>query len=238
MSADLYSTALSIVEASIVGEPRSQQQIIGPSEVGASCLHCLAAKLSGWQKRDEAAWLPWIGSSIHARLEEVFSPLKGWLTETRVSVGMIGDQEISGTADLFHIESGTCIDFKTVGAATLRKAKGGPSAQYLVQANLYSTGFLRAGYDVNKVVIWYMPRNDISLRRGIWWEDNYNPLIALDALDRATALIEKLQSFPTPEARDAYITTLPRDADCYDCRKFPDAPTKAPHDSLHSLLGM
>lgn len=227
-----------ILEAAIIGEPRSQQQAIGPSEIGAACLHCLAAKLAGWEQAPEAAWLPYLGTAVHAYLEKVFEPLAGWHTERRVSVGTLGGKEITGTSDLFDVEEGCVVDWKLVGQTTLRKAKGGPSPVYKAQAHLYGMGYVRAGFDVRDVAIYYLPRNAISLRHGVWWDEPFNPLLALDALDRATNLLAKLEAFPTIEQRDAYITSLPRDAECWDCARFHDAPKKAPADSLDAALGL
>lgn len=237
MTFDVKAAVLSTIEKAIIGEPRSQQTMIGPSEIGTACEHCLSAKLAGWEQREDAAWLPYVGTAMHAYLEPVFSSTEGWLTETRVSVGRIGRFEVHGTSDLFHIPSGTVIDHKLTGATTLKKAKGGPTPVYRTQAHLYGLGFLRAGLDVNTVAINYLPRNAISLRHGVWWDEPFNPMIALDALDRAAKIVETLESFTSEEARDAYITSLPRDADCFSCARYYDAPKAAPKDSLDALLG-
>lgn len=236
--ADVKEIVLSTIEAAIVGEPRSQQKMIGPSELGAACTHCLGAKLAGWEQRREAAWLPYLGTATHAYLEPVFAG-PDWLTETRVSVGMVGEFEILGTADLFHIPTGTVVDHKLVGTTTLRKAKGGPTAQYRAQTALYAMGLIRAGYDVNAVAINYLPRNAMSLRQGHWWSEPFNPLIALEALDRAADLMAKIDAFVFIDERDAWISSLPRDPDCFDCSRFPDAPKAVhPKDSLDDLLGL
>ncbi len=239
MTFDVEAAALAIVERAITQQPRSLQKVIGPSELGSPCLHCLSAKIAGWEKRPEAAWIPFVGTSIHAKLEEVFTPEEGWLTETRVSVGRIAGVEVSGTADLFHIPSGTVIDFKSAGANTLRSVKANPKREHKVQASLYCMGYIRAGYDVKSWAIWYVPRNAISLRSGVWQERPFDPAIALDALDRATKIAEELDAFPSTEERDAYISSRPRDKDCYDCARFPDYPGRVPElKTLDALLGI
>lgn len=232
------SLALDIVEQAIIGEPRSQQRIIGPSEIGTACAHCLAAKLANWDEVEEAAWLPWTGTAIHAQLERVFEPLPGWLTETRVSVGRINGVEIKGTADLFHVPTGTVADWKYVGTTTHRNAKKGPSPVYRRQAHLYGLGFLRAGFDVKRVAICYLPRNGLTVRQSIWWEEDFDPTMALDALDRATSIAQALDAFPTIEERDEWITHQPRDPDCFSCTRYADWATQAPNDSLEALLGV
>ena len=235
MTFNVQAAVLSTIEKAITGEPRSNQRMIGPSEIGTACEHCLAAKLAGWEEERDAAWLPWIGTALHAYLEPVFTDEEGWLTETRVSVGRIAGLEVCGTSDLFHIPSGTVIDHKLTGDSTLRKAKGGPTPVYRIQAHLYGLGFLRAGYDVKNVAINYLPRNAFSLRNGVWWQEEFSPLIALEALDRATVLAQKLAGFADPAERDAWITELPRDKDCYSCARFRDK-TVARLSTLEELM--
>ncbi|MFT4258022.1 hypothetical protein [Microbacterium sp.] len=227
----------SIIEHAITQEPRTLQTTMGPSELAMGCEHCLAARLAGWAKAPEAAWLPWIGTALHAKLEETFKPLPGWLVETRVQVGEVRGQVVSGTSDLFAIELGQVIDHKCVGKSTLDGAKRGPTEQYRGQAHLYGLGFFRAGFDVKSVAINYLPRNDISLRRGVWWEEEWDPKVALQALARVERLGDLLDSFPSMEARDAYITNLARSSKCFDCGKYWDAPKASKPTTLDELVG-
>lgn len=226
------------IENAIATQPRTLQLEIGPSEIGMECTHCLAARLMGWPQNRDAAWLPFIGTSVHAQLEEMFDPPR-WLTETRVTVGSVMDKEISGTSDLFDVENGIVIDHKITGASTLTKAKKGPSKTYERQAQLYGLGFFRAGFDVNKVVISYLPRNSPILRSGVWWEADFDPIIAIETLDRAERLAEKLLAFADIEERDAYITSLPREPGCYSCARYQDAPKAPPKtQTVDNLLGL
>ncbi|OJU44461.1 MAG: hypothetical protein BGN98_13835 [Microbacterium sp. 69-7] len=235
----VYDLAIDIVEQAMMQQPRNLQEHIGPSEIGSACLHCVAAKLAGWEQQPEAAWLPYIGTAMHAQLERVFEPLPDWLTETRVSVGKLAGRDLPGTADLFHIPTGTSVDFKIVGATTLRKAKRGPSPQYRTQGHSYGLGHLRAGREVHRVAVWYMPRNAMTLRQGYWWEEDFQPLIALEALDRAESIVADIRAFSTIEERDDWISGLPRDPDCFNCKKYPDwSETAGNTDSLEALLGV
>lgn len=223
-----------ILEKAMIGEPRNMQQAIGPSEIGSDCEHCVAAKLAGWVQSEEAAWLPWVGTAMHAYLEPIFEKHPDYLTENRVSV----TPWLSGTSDLFHIPSGTNVDWKLVGATTLKSAKRGPTPTYRVQAHCYGLGYLRAGFEVNNVAIYYLPRNAISLSSGVFWSEPFDPLIALEAIGRAERMMDKIASFTTTEERDAYVTSLPRGAHCWDCARYPDAPKASPHTTLDSLLGV
>jgi len=232
--ADYFAT----IENAIATQPRTLQLEIGPSEIGMECEHCLAARLMGWPQERDAAWLPFVGTSVHAQLEEIFQPPR-WITETRVVVGSILGQQISGTSDLYDLEENVVVDHKIVGQSTLLKAKKGPTPTYRRQAHLYGLGFFRLGFDVKKVVISYLPRNSPILRSGVWHEEEWDPSVALAALDRAERLAEKLMAFASVEERDAYITNLPRAQGCYSCKRYADRPTKAPKtQTVESLLGL
>lgn len=224
-----------ILEKAMIGEPRNMQQAIGPSEIGSDCQHCVAAKLAGWVQSEEAAWLPWTGTALHAYLEQVFAPNPDYLVEHRVNV----TDDLAGTCDLFHIPSGTTLDWKYVGITTLRSAKKGPTPQYRVQAHCYGLGLFRAGYDVKNVSIYYLPRNGMTLKEGIFWSEPWQPMIALDALDRIDKINATLAAFTTIEERDAYITALPRGGHCFDCKRYHDAPKASPKtQTVDSLLGL
>ena len=98
--------------------PRSLQTAVGPSQLGNPCDHCLTAALVGWAKATDEAWLPLIGTAVHALLlegEAAAFTSPEWLTEYGVTVGQVDGIEVSGTADLFHVLSGTVVDLKVVG---------------------------------------------------------------------------------------------------------------------------
>lgn len=66
-----------IVAQGINNQPRSQQKLIGPSEIGTSCVRCLARKLAGVEKLppqgiNDVPWLPAIGTAVHTMLESFF----------------------------------------------------------------------------------------------------------------------------------------------------------------------
>jgi hypothetical protein len=248
--------ARGIIEHAITHQPRSQQRTIGPSEIGTPCDHCLAAKLAGWQQTDRGIpWLPYIGTSVHAQLEDVFGRHEAarnavhttgvrYLTEARVMVGHIGGQEIWGSTDLVDLAAGMTVDWKIVGASTLRTAKAGPSPVYRVQADLYAKGWNDAGHRIDHVAIAYLPRNAVSLDDAVWWHAEHNRARAETALDRANTIHSNLVALTSIslEARDAWITQLPRADGCWDCARFADgacltAPGhRPPADSLAGLI--
>lgn len=230
-----------LIEHGLAHQPRSLQKRIGPSELGADCTHCLAAKLAGWPRNQDAAWLPAIGTGVHMLLEELFTRFERenpgrWLMEQRVTVGDIAGTPITGSTDLVDLHAGMTVDWKIVGAASLKKYKAGPSATYRAQAHLYAKGWRAAGYDIGHVAIAFLPRNDVSLRGGYWWHEPYDEQLALDVLARANQLHSTLTALEAIDAgtRDAWITQLPRSGSCFDCARFPDYPKPEPR--LPSLL--
>lgn len=236
-----------VIEQAIANHPRSLQTAIGPSEIGTPCDHCLAAKLAGWEQTDTGvAWLPTVGTAVHAWIEEAFITLENqrnavhggngrrWLTEQRVMVGRIGGQEVWGSTDLLDLIVGMTVDWKIVGASTLRAAKTGPSPTYRVQADLYAKGWNDAGVRVDHVAIAYLPRNAVSLDQAVWWTAPHDRGRAEAALARADQLHRNLTALTSlgPDAVNAWITQLPRDAHCYDCARYPDAPASRPRDAV------
>lgn len=225
----------------IRNQPRSLQKRIGPSEIGIPCEHCLAAKLAGWAEAE--AGIPWastVGTAIHQLLEQFFMearqkvepalgpevPYRYW-TEQSVLVGTIGGQEIWGSTDLLDVQAGATVDWKCVAKSSLDNYKRkGPSEQYRVQAHLYAKGWNDAGIKVQRVSICFLPRTTSNFYGRHWWSEPYNPEIAAQALERANrvhANLTALASIST-EARDQWISGLPRTEGCWSCARFPDAP--------------
>lgn len=236
MTHDIPTLILQGIRDFSASRPRSLQTAVGPSQLGSPCDHCLTAALVGWPKQDDEAWLPLIGTAVHALLleddesEGAATWLKGawsggdWIKEQGVGVGEIAGVAVWGSADLFHVPSGTVIDLKVVGASTLNEAKRhGPSQTYRVQTQLYGRGFQRAGYDVRQVCIAYLPRNSMRLSDAHFDIRPYDESIAVAALERAQSLLHMAKAIEaiSVAARDDFIDQLPRSAGCYDCARYP-----------------
>jgi hypothetical protein len=234
MSADIAGMILQGIRDFSANRPRSLQKEIGPSGIGNPCDHCLAAALVGWERAQDEAWLPLIGTAVHELLlsdpqwdamDNSAYPGPDWLKEHRVDVGTIGGMRVSGNADLFHVPSGTVVDLKIVGATTLNEArKGGASQQYRYQVQLYGRGFTLAGYDVRQCVIAYLPRNSMRLSDAVFCTYPFSMDTADDALNRAEKLLADaryLENSVSVRARDVWIDSLPRAAGCYDCARYP-----------------
>lgn len=227
-----------VVEAAMVNAPRSLQKTIGPSELGMTCIRCLTHKLAGTEPRREAAWLPFIGTAVHEKLESIFEAQEAtradlglprrYYSEQRVTVGSINGIPVTGSTDLFDTATGTVVDFKIVGTTTLRKVKAaGASAQYRTQASLYGLGWQAAGHDVHQVLVYFLPRNSVTLADGIAWSAPFDPAPGRAALARATTILQLIAAAGLDVALDA---AGPHTDDGFTCRGFPDwqPPTQAP----------
>lgn len=219
-----------VIFDAIANQPRSQQTLIGPSEIGTDCIRCLARKLAGMERYkprsvQDLPWLPFLGTSMHEMLERFFQEANvngetpRWLVENRLTVGAIGPNVITGSCDLFDTLTGTVIDHKLVGATKLASVnRKGPGDTYRIQAHLYGLGWVNAGYDVNEVAVKFYPRNNISLSAGIFWSEPYNEQVALDALARANEIYASVTS---TEDLNAYLRTLDISKDCFSCAEYP-----------------
>lgn len=228
-----------IIEDHITNQPRSLQKEIGPSELGTDCLHCLAARLAGWEKRQSAAWLPFIGTCVHERFEHLFKENREMTTihvpdegsgvgdhdeatrrfeaEKTVPVGEIhglhGLQKIRGSIDLWDAKTGMTIDWKITGNTTLRNVKAnGPSQQYRIQASLYGIGLENDDEPCKKNAIYFLPRNSVSLADALPVEFDFDPKPGKWALSRAQLIVNLLDLIEQEdgvETRDAWIHALP-----------------------------
>lgn len=234
-----------IIEDQIVSQPRSLQKRIGPSEIGTPCDHCLAAKLAGWPKQEKGIpWATTVGTGVHLLLEHFFNqyeqqrddPRARFLTEAPVMVGKIAGQEIWGSTDLVDTQTGLTVDWKIVGQNSLTKYRNGPNQTYRTQAHLYAKGWNDAGLPINHVSIYFLPRAGMNMSDGYYWIEKYDPNLATEALRRANILAARIQAYGAnqgEERRDQFITSLPRDADCFDCRKYGDyKPRLAPYKGI------
>lgn len=235
IEANTVTDALTVIENGIRQQPRSQQKLIGPSEIGTDCDHCLAAKLAGWEETErDVAWLPFIGTAVHAELASIFEASNDraikagqrprWKVEKRVEVGTIGGHHISGTCDLYDTATGTVLDWKIVGAQTLRTAKAAAKPVYRVQGQLYGLGQENAGHTPEKVAIAHLPRNAMSLAQAVIHVEDYDRQVAHEALERANRIHANLTTLAaiSDDIRDSWITTQDRAEGCFSCPRYPD----------------
>lgn len=204
---------IAAIEHHAMNRPRSLQQRPGPSDLAQECDHCLAAKLAGWQKRPDPAWLAYIGTAVHAEVEQAMPA--HWQTELEVTVGTIAGEPVTGHLDLWIPEAGLIVDFKTAGAAKLAAARRGEVPEhYRKQVHLYARGM---GGMAKHVALLFLPRNMPSLKHAVWWTEPYDQDLADGVIRRARAIADAL-------GMGQPVQDFPRADGCYDCARYDDAP--------------
>jgi hypothetical protein len=179
---------------------RSIQTTIGPSELGNACMRRLGYSLAGTVPVNTSAdpWYAIIGTSVHAWLASGLEryqrdalgrdPLTNprWLLEQQV---WTGDPNCpSGHCDLYDLDTETVVDWKVVGPTTMQKVKTlGPAEYYKIQGHTYGKGWRRAGRDVQRVAIVFLPRN-APLNQTYLWIEPFDESVADRALSRLGAI--------------------------------------------------
>jgi hypothetical protein len=130
-----------------------------------------------------------------------------WLAETKVHVR----EGLSGTCDLYDTWTNTVIDYKFPGTTTMTEyRKHGPTPLYRIQAHLYGRGYINAGYPVETVGIWFLPRSGL-LSTSLLWTEPYSDDVVNDTLaklDSMIVLMDELELDKHPD-RLALIPTTP-----------------------------
>lgn len=226
---DVLATELfQMIEADIVGQPRSQQRRIGPSELGVPCDRRIGYRLANVEPVNDRgpAWKPYVGTAVHEVMATIMAnaEIAGWADDTyserwkveeKVTVGRIGHTEITGSCDLFDVHHGAVWDWKFTTRNMIREKyrPHGPGEQYRTQAHLYGRGFAMQGLDVRTVGVIFFTRDGEFTDRHVWHEP-YDEQIAVDALTRADSIQTALDAL----GPDFTIPTLPTaDAHCRFC---------------------
>lgn len=226
----------------IVGQPRSQQTRIGPSEIGVPCDRRLGYKLGGVPEVNDrgVAWKPWVGTALHSEAAMAFEldAMKNhdggrWLLEQKVHAGTVNGTDLDGSCDLFDTHTGTVVDWKFTTRNKIRdyRAKG-PGDQYRKQAHTYGLGWANQGHTVTEVAVFFFTR-DGEFADRYWWSEPFDPAVAFEAMDRATrigALVDALG----PEVGLPLLPTSP-EAYCLYCPAYrpgsTDLATACPGDA-------
>ena len=189
-SADpIGATLIPVIRHAADNAPRSLQETIGPSEMGIECDRRLAMKMAGTPKINvHSDPLPSIiGVATHTWLANAFTAdnanypqLPRWLVETTV----YPDDAHPGSCDLYDVHKAAVIDWKVLGATSMKTYKAsGPPPYYVVQSHLYGLGYERLGFQVATVAIVMLPRG--GMLSGLHtWSEPYDRNVALEALER------------------------------------------------------
>ncbi|WP_346007261.1 hypothetical protein [Janibacter terrae] len=209
---DTHADLRAVVEHAVNHDPRTLQTDLGPSELGVGCDRCLAHMLAGHLRRENGLpWLPTIGNAVHDWLETTVlqhlmrTGTDRYLPEATVTVGQLRGRPVTGHTDLFDTHTGTVVDYKIVGATTLKKVKTGPTVTYRNQVHMYGRGLAAAGFPVAHVAIWFLPRNALTIDAGRYWTEPYDEQIALAALARANAIAAGVDALGV----DAVLAQMP-----------------------------
>lgn len=230
-----WATVRQILENAENSSPRSLQWAIGPSEMGTNCLHCLAARLAGWDRMQEAPLAPWIGTAVHAQHEHLFRSLPGnrWKPEYPVHTCNLTMPDgrlmhIGGHIDLWDTQTHTTLDWKFVGESVYRAARHGEvSQEYRIQASLYGIGLANENHAPNTSEVIFFNRatgrtfDDVC---ALAWPFEEKP--GRWAISRCQQILNVLRRFEYEgerEVRDAWIRSLTRASFCFSCRDYPDA---------------
>jgi len=224
------SSLFGLIESDIVGQPRTLQTRIGPSEIGVPCDRRLGYKLAGVPEVNarDVAWKPYVGTALHeqignlmarheiARFDDDNDATPRFHVEERVSVGQVNGVEITGSCDLFDEHTGIVWDWKFTTRNKIRETyrPHGPGEQYRVQAHLYGYGWARQGKDIRHVGVVFMTRDGEFHDRHVWHEP-YDQQVALDALQRLEGIAVAIEhlggefTIPTLSTASAYCNFCP-----------------------------
>jgi hypothetical protein len=188
--------------------PRSQQQALGPSEIGEPCGRKLAYKLMRHtvSNPDADPWPSIVGTAVHAWLAEAFLGANTRLGRIRYLVErpLTIRPGLVGTCDLYDADTAMVVDHKVPGTTSMNQAKKhGPSPGYIAQAHLYGYGYAQLGLPVRQVALALYPR--AGLLSGLWiWSQPYDETVALNALARHDAILELATALRVDEQPDRY----------------------------------
>lgn len=137
--------------------PRTLQQHLGPSELGAECDRQVAGKMAALPATNHVAdpWPSIRGTALHAWTAEAFegdnerSGFLRWIAEQRVTP----HPDHPGTADLYDGREKAVVDHKFLGESSMAKIRKGWTRTYLVQLLLYGLGYHLLGLPVRRVMV-------------------------------------------------------------------------------------
>lgn len=225
-----------IIENNIINRPRAKQREIGASELGTDCLRCLAKRLLGYERGQSAAWLPEIGTAVHAELEKTFRNAdpdeKRFFTERDLYIGHLSmpdgsKMRVGGHADLYDRELCTVVDWKIVGEYTRKKVQiKGISQQYKVQINLYAAALQNEGEAVTRCAVYFLPRDAATLDAAQVYEARPDRDIAVWSFERAQTMLDcfaLVKNEHGEQTLNDWIECLPK-ADCFQCSAYAPRP--------------
>ena len=192
----LKQELLKVIRWRDAGNPRSHQVNIGPSELSSPCDRRIGYRLAAVPQVNTTLdpWPAIVGTAVHDWLESAFVaaqrtlPTREWITEQKLTL----TEDVTGRSDLFHVPTGTVIDWKGVSPDKMRKIKSeGSPDNYRKQIQIYGWGYQRQGLTVNKVALAYFPRagNIKDLHVDVF---PFDPRVGPAAVGRVPAVANQL----------------------------------------------
>lgn len=176
--------------------PRAHQLELGPSELGEVCDRRLAYRILGMEhcNTDFDPWASIMGTAVHSWLESALTDWmtvhgdQSWSTETTLQINNL----VHAHSDLYSHKFKMVIDWKTAGPDAMKKmVKEGPPQRYITQVQVYGYGFEKAGWDVGKVGLFFLPRAG-WLKNAFVWTGDYDRNIAIGALRRVYEIAQQV----------------------------------------------
>jgi len=221
---------------------RGRQVALGPSEVGMACQRCICRKLAGLEKEQLiGSWRAQLGTYVHDNLAHEFERAfpDQVIVEDRLFIHAYKTFLLMGSCDAFFKRrgKGMTVDWKIVGDDTLKdvtdwmeelarsgedlvasaRRHGGKKWQYVVQGMLYSLGWLLRGYDVEDVVIMFLPANKGSVTRyAVPVKYKFDVTVAAEALGKIERYIDLAEEI----GWEAVLRQTPPAKWCLSCKAY------------------
>lgn len=219
---DALALANSVTNLITRKRARDLQVMAGPSNLGDPCDRCLGMCMAGSlpdgpkQPPDHFNLMAWVGTAVHYYLENQIAAER-WpkvKQEFKVDIGRVGTYgKVSGSTDLYSQPHRTALDFKMRGKDKIRLWRSGSvpvPVESRRQAHLYGYGLQRAGYPVEEVCLYMIPR-DSMLKSDIFpYIEPYSEKIAKDTIKRAARLWRDYVSV-------GKVELLRSDRNCFNC---------------------
>lgn len=176
---------------------RSAQTTLGPSEIGTPCDRRLAMALMGIPPVNPGGdgWAAFVGTCGHVGMAEMLTFADAGTGRYAVELPLTFQSVWvpRGTTDALDRRDATLIDWKFMGAYSLKKFKlEGPSTTYRVQAHTYGLGATEAGEKVRNVAIVGLPRAGGSLDDMHVWTEKFDPKVGRAALARVESIAQQI----------------------------------------------
>lgn len=198
---------------------RDEQKSVGPSEIGNPCGRCLGQALTRkypelwWEEQppapDTFSFKAWLGTGVHEKLERDLEYPDARKEITLIITELPEYGAITGHCDLYAEH--TVLDYKTKDLHKIRELRLArkPPTSELVQTNLYGHGAKQAGYPVEDLCLFYIPRDSNRLDDIFPAFLRPNEEVVQRSLDRLRKVWELV--------REGRGSELESHVECYSC---------------------